>query len=303
MRMTRARRLILILLAIALIAGAFSRPPSNPPLAIGGYRVLAADFHVHPGFFAAGAVAPWDLGMLARRQKLDVLGVTPHNEIYTAWIARWFSRVTGGPVIIPGEEVRPGPYHMIAIGIHERIAPRGTAAAVIDEIHAQGGVAIAAHPFPEFWPAFDAEAMKRLDGSEVMHTAVYRNAGAPPAYLEFYRKKKMTAIGSSDYHGLGVLGMCRTFVFARSGSEADIVEALKAGRTVVYDLNGSAYGDPELISLAARDGRIQDHATPPEESGFAVWISRLCAIAALLGIPLFFFSMPDAGKDGSQDAL
>ncbi|MBZ5522115.1 MAG: hypothetical protein LAP21_07720 [Acidobacteriia bacterium] len=292
--MNRTRWLPAALLVIALAAGSISSAPSNPPITLGGYRVLAADFHVHPGFLAGGAVAPWDIAMLARRQGLDVLAVTPHNQIYSARMARWFSHwflsMTGGPTIIIGEEVRTAPYHIIAIGIEKRIAPQGPASEVIDAIHAQGGVAIAAHPFPEFWPGFDDEAMKRLDGSEVMHTSVYKNAGAGPAFLQFYLRKKMTAIGSSDYHGLGVLGMCRTFVFARGNSAQDVLDALKAGRTVVYDLNGSAYGDPELIRLAGQDGRLRERGTPPQQNGLTAWISRICAIAALLGILGYGFS-------------
>jgi hypothetical protein len=285
-------------LAIALAAGSISSGPSNPPLVLGGYRVLAADFHTHPGFLAAGAIAPWDFGMLARRQGLDVVAVTPHNQIYSARIARWFSRMTGGPMMIIGEEIRTLPYHLIAVGIEKSITPRGRAAEVIDDIHAQGGIAIAAHPFPQFWPAFDEEAIKRLNGSEVMHPAVYINAGAFPAFLQFYeRKKAMTAIGSSDYHGLGALGICRTFVFSRGASEQDVLDALRAGRTVVYDRTGGAHGNAELIRLAGQDGRLLGRGMAPQKSGLPGWISRICAISALLGFVVFGFDLSPASQN------
>jgi predicted metal-dependent phosphoesterase TrpH len=292
--MNRRIWLPVTLLAIALAAGVLPEEHPRPALSLGGYRVLAADFHVHPGFLAAGAVAPWDIGMLARRQGLDVLAVTPHNQIYSARIARWFFRRLGGPTIIVGEEIRTLPYHLIAVGIEHRIVPQGTAAEVIDAIHAQGGVAITAHPFNRFWPAFDGEAMKRLDGSEVMHPSVYQTPGAGPALLQFYGRKKLTAIGSSDYHGLGDLGMCRTLVLARSGSERDIVDALRAGKTIVYDLAGVPRGDRELISLFGENRQLREYATPPPHGITAGWISRVCAVAGLLGLLVFGFRIPQS---------
>src|SRR5258708_384973 len=173
------------LLAIALLTRTLAdRSQRRGPLFLAGYRGVAADFHVHPGFFAAGAVAPWDIGFLAERQGLDALAVTPHNEIFTAKLARWASRVTGGPRILVGEEVRTVVYHLIAVGIHRRVSWNtwnDTVAHVIDDIHSQGGVAIAAHPLAEFWPAFDEQAMFRLDRSKVRHPTAYASARAGPA--------------------------------------------------------------------------------------------------------------------------
>ena len=67
---------------------------------------------------------------------------------------------------------------------------------------------------------------------------------------EFYGRVRLTAIGDSDYHGLGPMGLCRTFVFVRGDSEGAILDAFRAGHTVVYDRAGRTFGDPELISLA-----------------------------------------------------
>src|SRR5258708_26657782 len=100
------RYIVLGLLAIALLTGTISdRSQRRAPLFLGGYRVLAADFHVHPGFFAAGAVAPWDIGFLAERQGLDAPAVTPHNEVFTAKIAPWASRAPGGPPLLVPEQL------------------------------------------------------------------------------------------------------------------------------------------------------------------------------------------------------
>ena len=47
----------------------------------------------------------------------------------------------------------------------------------------------------------------------------------------------MTAVGSSDDHGLGRIGLCRTYLFARDDSEEGVLEALRAGRTVVCNVS------------------------------------------------------------------
>jgi hypothetical protein len=284
---TRARAASAGLLIVAIAAGTISdRPPDTEPLVVGGYRVLAADFHVHPAIVSGGALAPWDLVLEARRQGLDAFAITPHNQVFPAKIGRWFSRRTSGPTVMVGEEIRGPRYHLIALGIDHRIGWRKGAAATIDEVHRQGGVAIAAHPISGYWRAYDADAIARLDASEVMHPIVDEHEFARRELREFYSRGRFAAIGSSDYHGLGRLGQCRTYVFATDDSEQAILSAIRAGHTVVYDTDGVAYGDPELIRLASQDRRIRDREMARADSGALVMFSRIAGIIGLLGAVL-----------------
>jgi predicted metal-dependent phosphoesterase TrpH len=288
------RPAVFALFAVALAAGTLAdRPLAQPPLLIGGYRVLAGDFHVHSAVFSAGALAPWDLVLEARRQGLDVFAITPHNQVWTGRLGRWASRVLGGPRVLAGEEVRGPAYHLIALGIERRVGWDQPATDAIDEVHRQGGVAIAAHPVADYWPAYDESAMRKLDGSEVLHPAAYLRRRARAEMEQFHSRRVMTAVGSSDYHGLGRLGLCRTYVFAKDDGEPAILDALRAGRTVVYDRDGRVYGDPKLARLAAADGRLRARqaraeAGPDRSALFAA--SRLGAIAALLAV--FAFGLP-----------
>jgi hypothetical protein len=286
---TLGRTASVSLLFVAIAAGTVSdRPPANtPPLVIGGYRVLAADFHVHPAIVSAGALTPWDLVLEARRQGLDAFAITPHNQVFPAKIGRWFSMRTGGPTVIVGEEIRGPSYHLIALGIDRRIGWREDAAATIDEVHRQGGAAIAAHPTAAYWAAYDARALAKLDGSEVMHPIVDEREWARGELQEFYRRGRFAAIGSSDYHGLGTLGQCRTYVFASDDSEQAIVSAIRAGHTVVYDTDGRAYGNAELIRLAAQDGRVRAREPLRSDPGILAIVSRIAGILGLLGAVLF----------------
>jgi predicted metal-dependent phosphoesterase TrpH len=286
--MIAARWISACLVLAALAAGTLSDVPrKNPPIVLGGYRVLAADFHVHSFPLSWATLGPWDTVLEARRQGLDVIAMTGHNHVWVAKAGRWFSRLAGGPTVLVGEEIVAPRYHILAVGIQNTISWRQRAASAIDEVHRQGGVAIAAHPVASYWPAFDADALRKLDAAEVLHPIAYRHPGAYRELQEFYGRARLTAIGDSDYHGLGPMGLCRTYVFAREDSEGAILEALRAGRTVVYDRDGRAYGDPELIRLAARDLRIDALRSPPSDQGFLIAVSRLCGILGLLGVVLF----------------
>lgn len=278
---------IAALLIVSIVAGTMAtRPRSDRPIVLGGYRVIAADFHVHPALVSAAAVTPWDLVIEARRQGLDALAITPHNSVFPAQIGRWFARATGGPTVITGEEVRAADFHLIAVGIERTVSPHQSAAAAIDEIHRQGGVAIAAHPIAPYWPAFGAAAMAALDGSEVMHPGALSVERVRADFETFYRRAPLAAIGSSDYHGLGRLGMCRTYVFATDASAAAILDALRAKRTVVYGVDGRVYGDPALVRLAEADGRLRARAAEPAAGGVLDWLSRIAGVLGVAGAAL-----------------
>jgi len=269
------------LLIAALTAGTLAdRPQSRTPLWIAGYRALAVDFHVHSYPLSASTLAPWDLVLEARRQSLDAIAITGHNQVESGLWGRWFARRVGGPTVIVGEEIHAPGYHMIAAGIHSTVSWRNTAAQSIAEIHRQGGVAIAAHPTRISWPAFDSQAMAILDASEIMQPVVYGYPLGARELREFYQRSPLAAIGSSDYHGVGPLGICRTYVFAREDSEESILEAVRQRRTVVYDGGGHAWGDPELIRLAA--GRLRSRE--PKPSGALDFFSRTCGLLGLAGL-------------------
>src|SRR6185295_20018098 len=145
--MTVRRAIVAALLVSALLAGqSAGAPRARSPLELGGYHVLAADFHVHSFPLSWSTLAPWDTVLEARRQGLDVIAMTPHNHVWVAHVGRWFSRLTGGPTVLVGEEIVSTRYHLLAVAIATTIGWRQTAARAIDEVHRQGGVAIAAHP-------------------------------------------------------------------------------------------------------------------------------------------------------------
>jgi hypothetical protein len=275
-----------LLLGAAIVAGTVADTPRpNPPLTLGGYHVLAVDFHTHSSMWSDGALTPWGLVLEARRQGLDAIAITGHNETWDARLGQRFSRLVGGPTVLTGEEILSTPsYHMIAVGIARTVSFRQTAADAIDDIHRQGGVAIAAHPFPTFWEGWDSRAMTRLDGAEICHPGVYARALGQRELEQFAARAPLAAIGSSDFHGLGPMGICRTYVFATDASEEGILDAVRAHRTVVYGRDDRAYGDPALMRLAADAGGLRDRDPSRLPVGWLDWVSRFGAVAGLTGV-------------------
>ena len=282
-----------ILVVVGIVGGTLTDAARDtPPAERGGYKVVEADFHVH-SFFGDGLLSPAGLVSQARRQGLHVIAVTDHNQVFAAKFGRWFSRVVEGPTVLVGEEITAPGFHIIAVGLDERVAWRQSAAEAIEEIHRQDGVAIAAHPTEKYWRAFDEDIVQKLDGTEIMHPKAYASGGRWEEMRDFYWRAeasghRLTAIGSSDYHWFNSLGICRTYVFARSNDENGILDAVRAGRTVVYDLAGNPYGEPELIRL------LQAHPIQREVgnyncsgSGVIDTIARACGWCGLIGLLLF----------------
>lgn len=248
----------LALLALGAIGGlAFDSAPNRPVVHRAGYRVLEADFHAHTAW-SDGTLSPFGVVRQAARRGLDVIAITEHNTVKPSQAAKTYSEIMGGPLVITGEEITSARFHVIALGIRDTVTPKSDVQTAIDEIHAQGGVAIAAHPVTRFWPAL-VPARESFDGAEAMHPIAYGGAQGGWKWSEMFTfrdqaKRPLTAIGSSDYHAGSVLGLCRTLVFAREPiDQRAVVDALREGRTVTFDLEGHAIGDATLVDALMRE--------------------------------------------------
>ena len=245
-----SRTLSAFVIAGAIAIGTLTdHVPARSPRRAGDYIVLEGDFHVH-GFPGDGALAPWTLRDAAARNGLDVFALTNHNRTFTSRFAQWMAARSSGPIIIAGQEITNPAYHLIAVGIEHTVNADQPAKGAIADVHAQGGVAIAAHPTPKFHGYDDDATVAALDGTEAAHLA--DNASGQRLFAAFFErarrlKASIAPIGSSDFHVSAQLAGCRTFVFAREANPAGVIDAIRAGRTVALDEDGRRYGDPQLI--------------------------------------------------------
>jgi predicted metal-dependent phosphoesterase TrpH len=283
-----AMKIAAALLALALVAGLLVPfPAPAQPRRMDEYTVLTGDFHVHMFPLDAATLSPWDVVVEARRRGLHVIALTGHNQTWTAAIGRWFADRTGGPLVLIGEEVITPAFDMIAVGLRETVDFRGSALDVARRIHAQGAVAIAAHPFRGYWAGLEP-AIDEMDGAEVAHPDRFQGAEQAAELDEFFARRPFTAIGSSDFHATGFPGFSRTYVFVREFSEAAILEALRNQQTVVVDRDGTYIGDTELIAVAKANGGLDRGGHLPDPGAWGL-ISRYAALAAMVLACVFGF--------------
>jgi len=276
------------------LGAAGDKAAARTPPARGGYVVLAGDFHVH-SFPGDGALPPWDIAHEAQRRGLDVVGLTNHNAMYSWRLARtlgWTSRSTG-VLVLPGDEVTGVGFHVAAIGLDRPVPWRGSIADVSAEIHAQGGVAIGAHPADEYRRAFDATAYRALDGIEAAHPAMFDTPRSRLEFQEVYHDAvaahpSIAAIGSSDYHTWAPLGMCRTYLFIKGNVDRrSVIDAIHSGRTVACDGQGVTHGPADLSALVEDDCRTAADAPALGEIGSLTragnWVTWLALVTLVLG--------------------
>jgi len=284
--MSASRIVSIALLVTAIATGTMAdRPLAHPPLTLGGYRVLAADFHTHSASWSDGSLTPWGLVLEADHQGLDAIAITGHDQTFDSHVGHAFARLVGRPIVLVGDEVLGDRgFHIIAAGIHDTVRYRRSGKTTIDRIHEQGGIAIVAHPFKDFWPGYDPAIMRGLDGAEICHPAVYVDATWQQQLEAFAARAPVAAIGSSDFHGLGSMGLCRTFVFATEASEQGVLDAVRARRTLVFGPGGQVYGDPALTQYA---DQLRPRLPASDSHGTALdWASRLTALAGFAGLLL-----------------
>jgi hypothetical protein len=288
--MNRLRRAFAGLFAAGLVLGSFGPDEIRVPPFQNGYWILAGDFHVH-GFLGDGGLMPWDLAREARRRRLDVIALTNHNQMLAVNLAAsWFA--VPGLMILPSQELTAPHYHVAAVGITQPVGWRDSIPDAVAAIHAQGGVAIGAHPAGEYLAAFDDAALRALDGVEAAHPTMHLHEDERRDIAAVYArgrgvKPTLAAIGSSDFHFTGSIGLCRSYLFAREVTPAAVLEAIRSGRTVACDQNGALYGEPALASVVEADCRT--NATLRSEKPALDRTALGCAWLGLLGLVLFAF--------------
>jgi hypothetical protein len=155
-----------------------------------------------------------------------------------------------------------------------------------------GGVAIAAHPMPFSWRDDDDEALRILDGAEMAHQSSLPYSPARAAFQAFFRRVQrvnpdVAPIGSTDFHMIAPLGLCRTYLLVEERSAAAALEALRQGRTVARDPAGRLFG------AAADVAAVEKHlaAVPAAATAPVPVFPRLIALAALLSLATLSWCM------------
>lgn len=239
----------------------------------------SADLHVHTTASDGTASPTQVLAWAAEHTDLKVIAICDHNTNEGAIEAAAHSSRFGVEVVV-GQEVESANGHILGLWTPQLIAPGMPADKTVAEIHHQGGLAIAAHPFaPKWWKTFglcrgDAYIYDHVDfdGVEVANST-------PLLFLANHRARhywhanswRLTATGGSDAHMPSAIGTSRT-LFPGS-TVADLRTALEARTTRAW---GPSFDPSRALVYAAKIREIQQRDHASRESAAARGIAGGC---------------------------
>jgi hypothetical protein len=195
---------------------------------------------------------------------------------------------TDGILVLPGEELTSVGYHAALVGISRAVGWNQSLSDAAAEAHAQGAVAILAHPSgAAFRRTITDAGLRAVDGIEVAHPGMEENSEARRDFLETYARAltldpATAAIGSSDFHYFAPVGLCRTYVFVHDVTAGGVLDAIRRGRTVACDARGAVYGPADLRPLVA--DRCRDDQSGPPGDASAQRVATVLALAGLLAL-------------------
>jgi hypothetical protein len=193
------------------------------------HRRGLADVHMHTTFSDGTGTVQDVLDFAENYTSLDVIAITDHDTIEGALRARdeVEKRAYRFEVIV-GEEISTREGHLLALFLTERIAPGQSIERSIEQVHAQGGLAIVAHPFNRvFRHSVQRSVMNRLlaqpevhpDGIETLNGS-FAGIGSSQLAMSLARRVYSWAeTGGSDAHTPTAVGCARTIFTGRTAQD------------------------------------------------------------------------------------
>jgi len=199
-------------------------------------NMIRAELHSHTWYSfgtkirVEGLHSPEQMIRRASLLGLHALAITDHDTFRGAIEAERFGKKYG-VTIIKGEEITTDEdKHVIGLGLSEFI-PRGKPFwDVLDAIRAQGGIAIAPHPFDINNKGVGKLALA-CDAIEVFN-AINKDRLSNRKARKLALKYKKPMVAGSDAHCIEMLGYAKTKIFAEPDVDS-ILKAIKKGMTEI----------------------------------------------------------------------
>jgi predicted metal-dependent phosphoesterase TrpH len=191
-------------------------------------RLGRADLHIHTLASDGTAGVVEILDHVAAKGGLDVIAITDHERIDAAVAGRSIALDRGLPFeVIVGEEVTTLGGHLLALWIEEPVKPFRTMRTTIAEIHAQGGLAIPAHPLVPYPLCAQGWVLRRLLADDERYRPDAIEAFNPTTLgkpwhqrvVRFAERHGLARVGNSDAHALDAIGIGWTTFDGRSGDD------------------------------------------------------------------------------------
>jgi predicted metal-dependent phosphoesterase TrpH len=215
----------------------------------GWYR---GDCHIHSAHSYEGGVAPEQLVVDARAVGLDFLVATEHNTVEAREI---WGRLGGDELLVMlGQEVVTRTGHWLALGLGaEQLVEwdygvrDGLLERHLADVHRVGGLCVAAHPHAPYPSGLFAYPYQGFDLVEVWNgewaSDLWWQADNETALAEWgrglaadiHRGTGRPAVGNSDTHFAGQIGIPHTVVAAERFSADAILDGIRAGRSWIAE--------------------------------------------------------------------
>ncbi len=187
---------------------------------------VKADLHVHTIYSADSLITPKDLVFYAKRRGLTAVAITDHDTIEGSLR---IARETKDFLVIPGIEVSSQHGHIVGLNVHSVVPKRLSAEETIDRIHAQGGIAIACHPFAFFKGSLGKNVSAKFDAIESINARAFPFHHSNRKAEEAAEKLGLSQVAGTDAHYGPQIGCGYTVIDAEPNVES-IAEAIRAGR-------------------------------------------------------------------------
>lgn len=183
------------------------------------HRHASADLHIHTTASDGTATPREVLEWASEATDLAVIAICDHNTNEGALEAAAMAHEYPVEVVV-GQEVESAHGHILGLWTPDIVTPGMSASDTVAAIHAQGGLAIAAHPFaPRWWHKHGLCRGERSVYDETDFDGVEVANSTPLLFLanvharRYWRRnrERLAATGGSDSHMLSVIGTSRTW--------------------------------------------------------------------------------------------
>nr|MDT0656980.1 CehA/McbA family metallohydrolase [Micromonospora sp. DSM 115978] len=256
----------------------------------GWYR---GDCHVHTVLSTAGELTADQIAAAARTAGLDFIATTEHNT--AAGHGAWTEAVRDGLLVVLGQEVVTESGHWLALGVPpgqvidwRYRAGDGAVDRQLDRVRGHGGLTVAAHPYAPYPTGTFRYPYHGFDAVEVWNgrwaSDLPWNADNEAALAEWgaglgadiRAGRWRPAIGNSDVHLAGQLGVPQTVVRADELSAGAVLAGILAGRCWIA---GSA-----AVDLSVTAG-VEDRRAGVGERLAAAGDQPVVVEVAVVGVP------------------
>jgi hypothetical protein len=199
---------------------------------------MKVDMHVHTIYSGDSRNSVQNILEICRRMGMDGVVVLDHNSLRGAKEA---IAMKSDILVVPGVEISSAEGHILAYNVNEEIPRDRTVEETIDMIHAQGGVAVAAHPYRVWSGLGEANIIgKPFDAIESQNGRSTKRGNRRAVELTERMRKPRT--GGSDSHEPGTIGKSYT-VFPDDLTDVDgLLKALLSGKTTTGGTDRNAPG-------------------------------------------------------------